>query len=455
MADAYVDLEQTASTATSPYDTWAKAAADMQTAITQAGSGGRVFVRIDGDGVGTTKDTAASIRTLTFPGTDQVPFGLYGVKDATTAAPPTDSDLCVRGTDVLPVYEATGGANDITIDEASANTRTHITIHGIRFDSADDIIFGFTTSGFLSDCELNFDAVRVSNEGNYLLVNCDFEFLGTGSNLRVAPGYLTIVGGVLSGAVPTILVDATFAGTIEFHGIDLSAVTGTLMDFTSATALFVKIVHCKLATGVTRITGTVKTTEAFIEVIGSSDETGLGSGESVRDYAKEYFRGTILNEATIIRTGGANDGVAGFSYAIKPRADSTKEGMLSLATPLFGGLVEGDGSTSKDFTFYIANDSGSDLTKADAWPELFIPSASGVTQHDFDISERTVIDASAADIADDTASDWSTGAGGKNAQKIVITLTPDYTGPVYGRMHFAQKGTTTLYSDPKIDVTDT
>ena len=122
MADAYVDLEQTASTATSPYETWAKAAGDFQTAITEAGAGGRVFVRIDGDGVGTTKDTAASAQTLSFAGTDQVPFGLYGVKDATTATPPTDSDLCVRGTDTLPVFEATGGGNDVRLEELNAGS---------------------------------------------------------------------------------------------------------------------------------------------------------------------------------------------------------------------------------------------------------------------------------------------------------------------------------------------
>lgn len=71
-----------------------------------AGLGGRCFVQIDMNDVATTKDTAAVDRTLTFPGTDQVPFGLYGVKNGTTAYPPTDSDLCVRGTDALPVFEA-------------------------------------------------------------------------------------------------------------------------------------------------------------------------------------------------------------------------------------------------------------------------------------------------------------------------------------------------------------
>ncbi len=259
----------------------------------------------------------------------------------------------------------------------------------------------------------------------------------------------------MSGGVATILIDDGIVNTISFYGTDLSLITGTLLDLAGNEGRGkVRIINCKLGTGVTRITGTPKTNSPFIEVIGSSDETGLGSGESVRDYAKEYFRGTVLSEATFVRTGGSNDGVADFSYALKPRTASTKESMLGLDTPWFGGLVEGDASTSKDFTVHIANDSGFDLTEADVWLELLYPSEAGTTDHGHDITSKANIDASPSNVADDTVSDWSTGAGGKNAQKIVISKTPDFTGPVYGRIIFAQVGTTTCYVDPKVYVTD-
>lgn len=455
MADAYVDLEQTASTATSPYETWAKAAADLQTAITQAGSGGRVFVRIDGDGVGTTKDTASGSRTLSFPGTDQVPFGLYGVKDATTAEPPTDSDSCVRGTDTLPVYETTGGGN-ILLDEASANSAPVIVVQGTRIDADGGLDLGAACSFFFVDSELDYDAdLSVGSLTYTKLYNSNLICFGSGSDLRLNNGLFEMVGGLVSGTAPTIFIDASVQGRANFYGVDLSLITGTLLDIGGATTLEIKMKNCKLATGVTRITGTTKVDVPFIELIGSSDETGLGSGESVRDYAKEWYKGTVLSEATFVRTGGANDGVADFSYALTPRAASTKEGLLSIETPWFGGIVEGDASTSKDFTIYIANSSGADLTDADCWVEILYPSEAGTTDHGLDISSRSPIDASPSTITDDTASDWSTGAGGKNAQKIVITKTPDFTGPVYARVHFAQAGTNTLYVDPKIYVTDT
>jgi hypothetical protein len=131
------------------------------------------------------------------------------------------------------------------------------------------------------------------------------------------------------------------------------------------------------------------------------------------------------------------------------------ESVLGLDTPWFGGRVSGNGSTSKDFTVYIANDSGSDLTTADVWVELLYPSESGTTLHEVSVSSRGIVDVSAGDVTDDTTSNWSTGAGGKNAQKIVIVGTPDYTGLVYARVIFAQAGTTTCYVDPKVYITDT
>lgn len=455
MADAYVDFEQTASTATSPYETWAKAAATIQVGLTQAGAGGRVFVRIDGDGVGTTKDTNAGTRTLSFPGTDQNPAVIYGVKDATTATPPTDSDLTVRGTDTLPVYETSSG--DINLDEVDANSGVLCIMHGIKIDAAGRLKLGFDTSYYISGGEVAYSSDFAIRTGcDIYLENCNLILAGAGSEINTDDGAIfTMHGGLLSGTAATILMDANPEGEAIFIGVDCSLITGTLVDFSVMSGGITRFINCKMANGVTRITGVPRTGAAFVELIGSTDETGLGSGESVRDYAKEFYKGTVLNEATFIRTGGANDGVAGFSYAMTPRTSSTKEGILALSTPWFGGVVKGDASTSKDFTIYIANSSGADMTKADVWVEILLPSAAGTTDHDFDVSSRTIIDASASDVADDTASDWSTGAGGKNAQKIVITATPDYQGPVYARVMFAQAGTNTLYVDPKIDITDT
>ena len=450
MADAYVDF--VSGSDANDGLSWANAELTLQAGITTAGSGGRCFVQTNA--AATTKDTAASTRTLTFPGTDQVPFGLYGVKNGTTAEPPTDSDLAVRGTDNLPVFAATGSANDIILEEATGGSAVYIVVQGIRFESADQIRPGSSLTVEYYDCEFDCDNFQGGSQSYVKATNCEFEFNAAGGDIAGNEFALDIIGGLFSGVAVTPVFDQLQSVEINCYGVNASLITGTLMDLNASSNSVVRLINCKLAAGVTRVTGTSRV-NSFIELIGSSSETGLGSGESVRDYAKEYFRGTVLSEATIIRTGGANDGVAGFSLVIQPKAASTKESLLGIPTPWFGGIVKGDATTSKDFTVYIANDSAADLTDADVWVELLFPSEAGTTDHGLDISSRRAIDATPSNVADDTVSDWSTGAGGKNAQKIIITKTPDFQGPVYARVHFAQVGTTKCYVDPKVYVTDT
>ena len=374
---------------------------------------------------------------------------MYGCKDATTAAPPTDSDLCVRGTDTLPVYESTS-AGDIFIAGISA------VLHGIRIDSDDET----KLSGgrrVLYDCEIDFDTFLQYTSANLLrLVNCDLEFADALTKIALTIGETTfeMIGGLFSGTAPNSAFGSHRAQTY-CYGVDMSLVTNIIVTQNSTMGGPNTFKNCKIAAGVTKFSGISTNAEAIVEFIGCSDETGLGSGESVRAYSKENGRGTVLDEAVIVRTGGVSDGVAGWSFSLLPKASSTKEGSESIVTPWFGGIVEGDATTSKDFTVYISNNSGSDLTDADVWVDFLYPSEGGTTQHDNDVSSRTSIDASPGTIADDTASDWSTGAGGKNAQKIIISKTPDFTGPVYARVHFAQAGTNTLYVDPKVYVTDT
>ena len=79
----------------------------IQAGMTAAGAGGIVFVRGNGtEGSAGNKDTAAAARVLGVNTTSTNPILVIGVKSGTTSEG-TDivaSDLCVRGTDVLPEF---------------------------------------------------------------------------------------------------------------------------------------------------------------------------------------------------------------------------------------------------------------------------------------------------------------------------------------------------------------
>ncbi len=457
MTDAYVDFEQTFGTASSPYANWADAAADIQTALTQVGAGGRVFVRIDGDGVGTTKDTAASSRTLLFTGVHTNPTALYGVKDATVATPPTDSDLVVLGVDVLPVYQATGASSDITLDEANNGDSTHIVVFGIEFDAGNNVASLTSLSTHLTNCRFTMDSFRMEEQCIHKFTNCEWNYIdNAGGFLPVTGHNLTIHGGKFTGSAITPAFDSIVRSiTYLVYGLDLAIVTGVLCDFNNNESAWFTFANCKMAAGFTRVSGTPRGVSTYVELIDCTDDSGVGQDESIHSYAREYGIGTILTEAVFVRAGGVQDGVASYSYVMQCFATSSRESISGIETPKFGGIVAGDGSTSKTFTVYISNDSGSDLTDADVWVEFFSPSEAGDALHAFDDSHHRYIDATPSNVADDTVSDWSTGAGGNNAQKFVITATPDFQGPVYAVVTLAQRGTTKVYVDPKVYVTNT
>ena len=106
---------------------------------------------------------------------------------------------------------------------------------------------------------------------------------------------------------------------------------------------------------------------------------------------------------------------------------------------------------SKTVDVYIANSGAGDYNDDDVWLEVFYPSEGGTAQYDNETTQMTLLGTPAA-VTNDATSDWSTGAGGKNAQKLTATIDPDYQGIAYCRVVFAKNfGATpeTLYVDPK------
>ncbi|RKZ99889.1 MAG: hypothetical protein DRQ42_06795, partial [Gammaproteobacteria bacterium] len=174
---------------------------------------------------------------------------------------------------------------------------------------------------------------------------------------------------------------------------------------------------------------------------------------SIQDYRYEDAFGTIDSEATIVRTGGADDGASGaFSYAMTPKADGTLEGSCAaLKSPWLTTWVEGGSQT---LTIYICNDTAStDYLEDEVWVEFYTPDSGDTAQHDLTFDPTDHILESATTITDDTGSTW--GAGGNNHQKLSVTVTTGFEGFAYARLHLAKRQATpdTLYLDPVIVVT--
>ena len=188
--------------------------------------------------------------------------------------------------------------------------------------------------------------------------------------------------------------------------------------------------------------------------VGCSDTTSQAVGSSIQNYQYSDAFGSIVNESTIVRTGGADDDATGlFSYAMTPNASATLEGSgANLASSWMSVWVAGGATT---LTVYIANSSAStDYNQDEAWVEFYTPDAGDTAQHDqtFFPAGARLLDSSTA-ITDDTGSTW--GTGGNNHQKFSATVTTGFEGFAYARLHLAKReaSPTTLYLDPAIAVT--
>jgi len=156
---------------------------------------------------------------------------------------------------------------------------------------------------------------------------------------------------------------------------------------------------------------------------------------------------------SIVRSGGADDGGSGaFAMEMLPAVTTTLDGFLCLESPVFRGWIA---AGSQTVTVYVANSGSGDYQNDEAWAEVVYPSESTSAAVPATKTSRMNVIGTPANLTDDTSSDWGTGAGGRNAQKIEIAVAPAYEGPIEVKVCFAKRFSSspeTLYVDPQVYV---
>lgn len=405
---------------------------------------------------GAATDTAAASRTLTSPGTVTNPCKLIGVNDGTTneGASIVVADLLERGTDTLTHIQVTGAGNDLSlVGSCSA--------HGLKFTCPDR--FQLVSEGNnweFHQCEFALSGPFHFTNGTAVLYNCEIEVVTTSFIFYTRAGFVEqpfkMYGGVMTfTANPSTLFHSSLSDAgVLFVGVDLSGFGNNNILGTGNTGTF-KFVNCKVPATFGLSSGNLVNKECRIIMIGCTSDTTVGNTSSIQDYKYRDAYGDIVNESTIVRTGGATDGASGlFSYALTPNASATLESSLAnLASPWISVWVSG--GSAKTITVFIANDSAStDYNQDEVWCEFYTVDDGDTAQHDqtFDPALARLLDSTTI-VTNDTGSTW--GTGGNNHQKFSVTTTQGYEGFVYARVHLAKRQATpdTLYLDPKPVVT--
>ncbi len=436
MADVYCD--QVLTTGLDDGTDWTNAYKLLSTALngTNTAAGDTLWVKNNSASIGSTV-------TLLGASYSDNPPRVIGCKAATTATPPATGDIVpgLRTGDATRAYDQTSGNAAPILKTASNYIRfsQNMIIYGIVFDSGEHIYpngsSGDGDANILYE-ECHLDALKtlwftgsssVSVQNNVRFLNCKGNAGGTGGNIDITNnlGFFQFDHCIFDLEKDPMIRSGN--NNAVFNSCDFSAQSGAIMDdaggdtFVSPWQFKNNKIHASSALVSGSIVDDFRT-----EFWGVSSATSKTTGQSFQEIDIITAQGDIVVETTRFRTGGSDDGASGeWSLAFTPGINGTRDNLVGLIGPKISQEIIGDG-TSQTLTVHIANNTASTDYKTDH-VALFckFPSASGDANYDF-VSTQMNLEATPADLTDDTGSTWGTGAN--NHQKLSVSFSPDYDG---------------------------
>jgi len=417
------------------FGAWAAPHARMVTAFTAGwGVAGDIFYA--GDDHAELKQATS---TNSPPGSAASPNFIYSI-DHTAALPPGSANL-KAGASI-----ATQGSNTVSVNQSGNSYWYGFTFSaGSGSSSTCPVTIGASGTWVkLDSCNLKLNTTGTSNVniqvgGTNLveLVNTTMTFGAAGQLFFPESSGRLIwrnTPNAIRGTAPTQLVasSVTSAGLFICEGVDLSAVTGTLIG--NAGGLNVSLVDCKIAGGVT-----IQATQTIISA-SWTDVIRCDSGATNYHQRRYWYQGTLQEETTIVRTGGASDGTTPISWKIVTTANS--RWLLPFeAFPM--SIWNSRTNASLTVTVYGIWGGGAVPNNDDIWFEVEYLGSTASPLASFVNNTKSNNLATGAALS----SDSSTWGGSTTAFKMAVTFTPQIAG--YLRVYVkAAKVSSTFYIDP-------
>lgn len=287
-----------------------------------------------------------------------------------------------------------------------------------------------------------------SNTISSSYINCSFKF-GAAGQLIIGTTFSIKGGSVLSGGTSPNTLFNTVGGAapITVDGFDLSNCSSSVnITSNSNTGVLMVLRDCKLPSSWTgSLNASTPGTGSVFEMF------NCDSGDTHYRYRKATQVGTMQDETTLVRSGGANDGVTTYSYKMVSNANCQGPHQ-TLDTPEFVIYIPAASTgSSQNATISVLRDSATNLKDTEIWAEAMYLGTSGVPLASFaDDAASSLPIAAGADQDADAGSSWTTtGMSNPNKQKCVVTFTPQEEGYLHVKVRLA-KASTTVYIDPKI-----
>lgn len=433
---------------TAPYDTWAKAATSLATALAAATSAGDVVV-IQYNAVPTTDSTLSVDTSYTFAANI---FLLAASNDGGSSYTPTAMDGTTN------FIGSSSGGGHITL----LGSDKQPLVYGIAFRNAGSVNKDFrlaASSGFsptfdscyfyLGTTGVGFICLSTSFETYTRFNHCTFRTGNGASMLTAATSQLTKCTLSSSGTQPTQGIFNSYTSTrgrVECVGCDFSFVTGTVVPNSGAN-LVATFDRCIFGSGATLLASqTTNPTLASADAFYSDCLVG-----TTRIWGHYNALGSAVRETGIYYTGGA---AGSESWKVVTTANATK------TSPYVSPWVDWHNTGTSAITprFEIARDgSTTAYTDAQVWAEFSWKSTSSSPLASGLQSDWQGLAAAAAGTA---GTNQATGAGAGSWTGLSGTawsgkldsgasITPTESGVLRGRI-VVGGASTTLYVDPVI-----
>lgn len=427
---------------TSPYENWDKAAATIDLVDSVAVAGDTVYIDKTFDSGYTTttvldfsngtRANPVKVISSTFGAGsdgDATAYGTGALISNTTGRVTINGHIRVWGVDVT-----TTGTADITANGGANETQEW---YESVFSNADNFSIG-------GDRTLSLFLYSTFNRG--ATVGEGFSSGGAAATIEFID--CTVVKGTgLDNLVRTVDQDGC---EFIFTGCDVSDF-GTIVSFAISGGR-VRLRGCEVSSSITLASSGISSSGyVYIEACSNGTitvpELGVTELENIYGISK-----TSLSK---YRTSGADDGEQANAYSWEMVSSAeTLELSSTLRSPPI--VIWDSGGSSKTFKIFVA--SGVTYQDDELWIELIGPAVATSTARRYVERSNDTTGSSVpmnprdtpANLTTDSASTW-TGTGVGTKQEMSITYTPGISGPVTIRV-FLAKASSTVYIDPKIDV---
>lgn len=434
---------------TSPYDTWAKAATNLATAITGSAAGDVFVIDAAAPGADVAADTTwtflgnASVIASTNSGTSTITPTTMGTAAWLGASGGTSYSVSVAGAFRIYFY-------GITL-RISGSTSKGLTI-GLSSDSHLELENCYLWLGTTQSTQIiALGATATGSQTYSKYTNCTFRFAATGQSMRSA-GMVEFENCSIAaaGSVPTTLFTTAGNGAVvRVQASDLSNVTGTLVGSQGTTPVRFEFIQCKLGAAVTMMATQTPANKSSAQVFVSDCSDGDNHG--LFGYY-DAFGSVVSNTGTYLTAGAAAQ-----SWQITTTAN------CSFGTPFVTPWIDlyntGTSAVTPELELLRNNGTATTYTDAEVWGEFAVKTTASSTQSSLYTDRQALVDW-AAGTAGSTAGrtgvgtgSWTIGASNSPQSFIVdsgAAVTPAENGAIRARVAVGLASVSNLFLDPQI-----